>query len=62
MAKWPKECWQSGQLYQAKVTGDLVFVPTGADRRDVPKECGKLRYLGPARRDAKGYDQTPALF
>ena len=46
--------WQGGQLYQT-TTGDEVFVPTGASRRDVPKECGKLRYLGPAMKQTNGW-------
>lgn len=49
-----KECWQGGQLYSTK-EGDTVFVPTGATRKDVPKDCGKLRYLGAARRNVKGW-------
>lgn len=60
MRNWPKECWQSGTLYQAR-NGDQVFVPTGASRKDVPQECGKLTHLGPARRNVKGWDNTPTL-
>jgi hypothetical protein len=49
-----RQVWQGGQLYQAR-NGDEIFVPTGAARRDVPKECGPLRYLGPAMKQTKGW-------
>lgn len=54
---WSKECWQGGRLYQTK-GGDEVFVPTGAKRGDVPKDCGPLRYLGAAIRNVKGWDDS----
>lgn len=49
-----KPCMQTGHLYQM-ATGEAVFVPLGATRRDVPKECGKLRFLGVAIRQSSGW-------
>lgn len=54
MSKQTTRVWQGGQLY-ATANGDEVFVPTGATRKDVPKECGKLRYLGPAMKQTNGW-------
>jgi hypothetical protein len=52
--------WQGGHLYQT-MTGIEVFVPTGTSRRDVPKELGKLRYLGPAMKQTNGWDDDGQL-